>query len=140
MVRKITYFWLIPESLNTTAMIQFGSILIRCRQKAGLTQQEIADRLGISKSTYHAWESDKAIFRADYLPILADVLKVGVMDLLPPGLTVRISHPNGTINGPETTLTLDARQLYEDLVGSLKETNNLLREENKRLRSQPANL
>jgi transcriptional regulator with XRE-family HTH domain len=115
-------------------MIQFGAILIRCRKKAGLSQQQVADRLGVAKSTYHAWESDKSVFSADYLPELATIFGVDITELFPPGLTITVSQP--TASGDDLTSTFDARKLYEDVVGLLKRTNQLLETENRLLKER----
>ena len=115
-------------------MVKFGATLIRCRKKKGLSQQQVADRLGVAKSTYHAWESDKSVFSAAYLPELANIFGVDLTDLFPPGLTITISQPNAS--GADSTATFDARQLYADMVGLLKQTNQLLETENRLLKEQ----
>ncbi|AQG78942.1 helix-turn-helix transcriptional regulator [Spirosoma montaniterrae] len=113
-------------------MILFGAVLIQHRERTKLTQKEVAERIGVCKTTYHNWESDKRVFTVDYLPKLAEVFGIDVVDLFPGGLQVRVIQPANE----ETGATFDARQLYEDLVGSLRETIALLRDENNKLRMQ----
>jgi transcriptional regulator with XRE-family HTH domain len=110
-------------------MSSFGSILHRHRTNAGLSQQAVADLIGISKTTYHNWESDKTDMKVSFLPKLAEVFGVDLSDLFPPDLTVTINHPKAADNG----ITLDARKLYDDLVGSQKRTIQTLEAENRRL-------
>lgn len=54
----------------------------KAREKAGLTQQELADKLGVGQSAVAMWESQKALPRTDKLPVLAKVLKCSVGALL----------------------------------------------------------
>jgi transcriptional regulator with XRE-family HTH domain len=113
-------------------MILFGAILIRLRKKAALSQQHVADHLGIVKSTYNNWESDKRAFTADFLPKLAEVFGVEVVDLLPPGLVVKIAKADGQRDG----IALDAKQLYEDLVGFQRDKIQVLEERVRELEAE----
>lgn len=54
----------------------------KAREKAGLTQQELVDKLGVGQSAVAMWESQKALPRTDKLPVLAKVLKCSVSALL----------------------------------------------------------
>lgn len=54
----------------------------KAREKAGLTQQELADKLGVGQSAVAMWESQKALPRTDKLPVLAKILKCSVSALL----------------------------------------------------------
>lgn len=54
----------------------------KAREKAGLTQQELADKLGVGQSAVAMWESQKSLPRTDKLPVLAKVLKCSVSALL----------------------------------------------------------
>lgn len=54
----------------------------KAREKTGLTQQELADKLGVGQSAVAMWESQKALPRTDKLPVLAKVLKCSVSALL----------------------------------------------------------
>lgn len=54
----------------------------KARKKAGLTQQELADKLGVGQSAVAMWESQKALPRTDKLPVLAKILKCSVSALL----------------------------------------------------------
>jgi transcriptional regulator with XRE-family HTH domain len=52
-----------------------------CRKKAGLTQVQLADSLGVSQANISAWEKGKAFPSADKLPSIAEVLKCKIDDL-----------------------------------------------------------
>ena len=53
------------------------------RRAAGMTQTEVAGRLGISQASYAAWETGIARPTLEKLPPLANALGVGVDILLP---------------------------------------------------------
>ena len=59
-----------------------GPRLRVARENAAFTEAELARRLGVTVRTVHAWESDKAIPRANRLQMLAGVLGVTLTWLL----------------------------------------------------------
>lgn len=52
------------------------------RIKAGLTQEEVAQKLGLNRSTIARWETGIGLPRADSLADIADVLGCTIDDLL----------------------------------------------------------
>lgn len=54
----------------------FGQHLRHRRLKLGLTQQQIADKLGVTKAQVGQWERDEALPSTPRLPRLARSLKV----------------------------------------------------------------
>ena len=52
------------------------------REKAGLTQAEVAKALGVDQSAVSLWETGKTAPRAALLPKLADLYGVTVDELL----------------------------------------------------------
>jgi transcriptional regulator with XRE-family HTH domain len=56
--------------------------LKRLRQQAGLTQQEVAERLGIDPQAVYRWEAGKRRPRYDTLCRLAAVLEVDLRQVL----------------------------------------------------------
>jgi transcriptional regulator with XRE-family HTH domain len=61
----------------------FGDRLQRLRKARGLSQAEIASRLGVSKPTFWAWEHGKARPLDSRVDALAEALGVARADLLP---------------------------------------------------------
>lgn len=51
------------------------------REKAGLTQQELAKALGIGPSAISMWETGDRLPRSDKLPELAKILGCSIEDL-----------------------------------------------------------
>ena len=51
------------------------------RTELGMTQEELAEKLNIERSTVAKWETGQAMPRADKLPHLAKVLKCEINDL-----------------------------------------------------------
>ncbi len=107
----------------------------------GLSQQAVADLVGITKTTYYKWETNQTDIKASFLPKLAEVFGVDISALFPPDLTVTVNHPNGK------SLTFDAREVYEDLIGyqrqkiqGLEEQVQTLETENQRLQEQAQTL
>jgi transcriptional regulator with XRE-family HTH domain len=101
----------------------FGTKLRKHREIARLSQQEVADAIGVSQSTYNLWESDKSRFRVDYLPKLAEVYGVDIGELIPENTSVKIvnnrDNKDSSINGFE--IKVEARELYQEIIASKNE-------------------
>ena len=54
----------------------FSENLRKERRKKGFTQQEISDRLNISRKRYAKWEEGRATPSIEYLPSLCEVLRI----------------------------------------------------------------
>jgi transcriptional regulator with XRE-family HTH domain len=81
----------------------FGTRLHQLREQAGLSQREIAERLGISARAYAFWEREPVALKADQLATLADILGVSA-DFL-----VGRKEPKQRGTGPAGKM----RQLFE---------------------------
>lgn len=53
----------------------------RLREAQGKTQKQLADEMGVERSTVAKWETGTAFPRVDKLPKLAEVLGCSVADL-----------------------------------------------------------
>ena len=60
----------------------FGDRLAGAREAAGMTQTQLARRLGVKKSTIAAWENDLSEPRANRLSMMAGLVNVSIMWLL----------------------------------------------------------
>jgi len=109
----------------------FGDRVAGAREALGMTQTELAKRLGVKLKTVRAWEEDLAEPRANKLQMLAGILNVSMMWLLN-------GHGDG-LDGPveEVALSGDVRAILTEIrqvkseMGHLSERLGLLE---KRLR------
>jgi transcriptional regulator with XRE-family HTH domain len=87
----------------------FGDRMTGAREAAGLSQAELAKRLGVKIKTIRAWENDQSEPRANKLQMLAGLLGVSIMWLL--------SGEGEGLEGPEAheELPEDIRGLLSDL-------------------------
>ncbi|WP_170426499.1 helix-turn-helix domain-containing protein [Ruegeria arenilitoris] len=60
----------------------FGDRLAGAREAAGMTQAQMARRLGVKKTTIAAWENDLSEPRANRLSMMAGMVNVSIMWLL----------------------------------------------------------
>lgn len=60
----------------------FGDRVAAAREQAGMTQKELAKRLGVRAATLRSWEEDRNEPRANRLSMLAGVLNVSMMWLI----------------------------------------------------------
>lgn len=60
----------------------FGDRVAGAREAAGMTQAQLARRLGVKKATVRGWEEDLSEPRANKLSMMAGLLNVSIMWLL----------------------------------------------------------
>ncbi len=65
-------------------MISFASKLVYLRKKKGLTQSELAKKLGIAQTNVSCYESGKTFPKHETLENIANILECNVDDLCPP--------------------------------------------------------
>ena len=87
----------------------FGDRLAGAREAAGLTQQGLAEKLGVKPSTIAAWEDDLKEPRANRLQMVSGVLSVSMSWLL----TGEGEGPDGPDS--ETALTSDLVDLLAEM-------------------------
>lgn len=78
-----------------------GANLRRCREAKGMTQQEVWEAVGISKSSYTSYEAGRAMPAADKIVELAKVLGTTTDELL--------------LNDSELTVSEDMRPIFKRL-------------------------
>lgn len=91
-----------PTSKTRTAL---GERITQARQLAGLTQQQLAEKLGITQRVVAYWEREAVSLRADQLSKLADILDTTADALL--GKQASSKRSNGPVG--------KARQVFEEL-------------------------
>ena len=90
----------------------FGDRLVAAREKANLSQQDLAKRLGVKNSTIKSWENDNSEPRANRLSMLAGLLNVSI--------TWLISAEGSGVEAPEKS-----DEISNDLLDALKELTAL---------------
>ena len=87
----------------------FGDRLAAAREAAGLSQKNLAKRLGVKSKTIAGWENDLSEPRANRLQMLAGLLNVSLMWLLN-GEGDGVAPP-----GEEDPLSKDARAILLEM-------------------------
>ncbi|ABD55570.1 helix-turn-helix domain-containing protein [Jannaschia sp. CCS1] len=114
----------------------FGDRVTGAREAAGLSQPELAKRLGVRVKTIRAWEQDQSEPRANKLGTLAGILGVSMMWLLA-GQGEGLDSPelSDPLDGDIEKILIDLRQMRQEQV-SLAERMGLIE---KRLRAALGN-
>ena len=97
--------------------MELGKKIRQLRFKAGLTQEQLADRLGIGAQSVSKWENAVAMPDITTLPLLAEIFGVSIDDLF--GLTAE-QHLNRIENrlDLEEDLPQDVFLEYEEFLKS----------------------
>lgn len=88
--------------------LSLGRFLARRRRMLGITQEKLAERLGVSKSAIAKWETDGGVPDRDNLKRLADVMSVSVDEL-----HRRIDGDNGENTAQNVNITTDIINVLE---------------------------
>lgn len=97
--------WYSPE------VSTFGDRLSGAREAACMTQEQLAQKLGVKLKTLRAWEQDLSEPRANKLSMLAGLLNVSLSWLL----TGQGDGPEGPDSAATLELSPDMRRLLSDL-------------------------
>jgi transcriptional regulator with XRE-family HTH domain len=100
-----------------------GDNLKVIRNKKNISQQEVADFLGIDRKTYISWEAGDVEIKSSYIPKLAEYLKVEINDLFKEKGSIIINQHNSdnndtSING--VILLLSDKEALDQLVDVIK--------------------
>jgi transcriptional regulator with XRE-family HTH domain len=94
----------------------FGDRLAAARDAAGMTQADLARRLGVKAATLRGWENDQSEPRANRLQMLSGLLGVSLPWLLTgDGAGVEPPHDTQEISGDVAGLLSELRDLRADL-------------------------
>jgi transcriptional regulator with XRE-family HTH domain len=61
---------------------ELGERLVAARERAGITQQQLADKIGSNQKVIAYWERNDVALRVDQINAVASALKVSPADLL----------------------------------------------------------
>jgi transcriptional regulator with XRE-family HTH domain len=103
--------------------MSIGDNLRVLRTKKNISQQEIADFLGIDRKTYLSWEAGTVEIKSSYIPKLAKYLQVEINDLFREKGNIIINQNNSdnkdaSING--VILLLSDKEALDQLVDLIK--------------------
>ena len=106
-----------PTDWYTDEAATLGDRLAGAREAAGLSQEELAKRIGLKLKTLRAWEDDLADPRANRLQMLAGLLNVSLSWLLT-GKGQGLDGPPVTdddLSGDQAEVLMELRQLRAEL-------------------------
>ncbi|MEO0668498.1 MAG: helix-turn-helix transcriptional regulator [Pseudomonadota bacterium] len=110
----------------------FGDRVAGAREQAGMTQKQLAKRLGVRLSTVRGWENDLSEPRANRLSMMAGILNVSMMWLITgEGEGVDAPVDATPVNDTVRDLMVEMRDLRADLLKRAEQVGRL----EKRLRA-----
>lgn len=86
----------------------FGDRVTAAREAIGLTQEDLARKLGVKLKTVHGWEDDVSEPRANKLQMMAGLLNVSIMWLLN-------GEGDGVDDRSEAPLDADAQSILMEM-------------------------
>ena len=111
----------------------FGDRVAAAREAAGMTQEELARRLGVRQETLVKWEDDVSEPRANRLSMLAGVLNVSMRWLIT-GEGEGIDPPDEQARPDMTGLLAEMRALRTDMMAKAEAMGRLEKRLRKALR------
>ncbi len=119
------------EGWYSESAATFGDRVAAGREALGLSQPELARKLGVKLRTIQAWEDDRSEPRANRLQMLSGVLNVSLLWLLK-GEGEGVAAPGDSgLDGDIAALLMEIRQVR----GTILQSANRLGALEKRLRS-----
>ena len=81
-IRNSGYNRLMPGGRPaTTQRTPFGERLFRLREKKGLSQKEMSQKIGITQQAYAVWERKPTALKPEQLTLIASILETSLDDL-----------------------------------------------------------
>jgi transcriptional regulator with XRE-family HTH domain len=107
-------------------MATFGDRLVGAREALGLTQRDLAHRLGVRPETLKGWEEDRTEPRSNRLQILAGILNVSIRWMLT-GEGDGVGAPAAGSSAEVRNLVAEMRGLREDMARASERLSRLER-------------
>jgi len=101
--------------------MRIGNKLKGMRIEKGLSTIEIAEKLGVSESTYRRYESDKSFPDIFTLDKIAKIYGKNLSDLLPDGITIINNNTGENYNNAGYYINQQSEKLIEQFEIRLKE-------------------
>lgn len=84
-------------------MLLIGTKIQEYRKNRGLSQEEFAARVGVTRQAVSKWETDKAYPDLDKLVTICDILEIGIMELISEGDESKFDEPKSEEASPMLT-------------------------------------
>lgn len=112
--------------------------LRKLRDNKKLTQQEVADMLGISQPAYCEWEKQDSDIKLENIIKLSEIFNVELDELAPETTIFKIFNNNNHKNQNNSFIGFEVNvdSIYNDLIQSLKKQIELLEEKIKNLENK----
>lgn len=76
----------------------FGNIIVSLRKEKGMTQLELAEKMGVTDKAVSKWERDLSFPDISSIPKLAEIFEVSVDDLMQVKTKTKETPPDNKIN------------------------------------------
>jgi transcriptional regulator with XRE-family HTH domain len=103
----------------------FGDRLAAAREALGLSQSQLASRLGVRLGTIQNWESDRSEPRANKLQMLAGLLNVSIVWLLTGQGEGGVDVDAAALDTEETSILAEMREIRLGLARLMERTARL---------------
>ena len=106
--------------------MSIGNKLRKLRDNRNLSQQEVADHIGVERKTYMNWESGVSDVKSTYISMLAEFFNVDYNDLLKDNSSSTVISQNNTnkdnkdnsVNG--IIVLLNDKEAVDEIVNIIK--------------------
>ena len=96
--------------------MDFGDKLKQIRMKEGLSQEQLADRIGVSRQAITKWETKKGMPDVENMIILAEIFKITLDELILQ--ETRIQKEKEILSESETIYDIDCNKHFDIHMGS----------------------
>ena len=110
------------RNLNLQKM-DIGKNLIKLRNEKKVSQQKVAEYLGVGRSTYTGWEA-KGNFKSDDLQKLADYFEVDISELFKEDVLQIVINQNSTDNKDNSVngivILLNDKKVFDEILKTIR--------------------
>ncbi|MBS1548513.1 MAG: helix-turn-helix transcriptional regulator [Bacteroidetes bacterium] len=95
-----------------------GKKLRILRTKAQISQQELADFVGVDRKTYINWENEISDVKSEFIPLLAEKLGVNIQDLFETSKDTNIHQifNESTINNSIMVMLVSDKKMMNEVL------------------------
>jgi transcriptional regulator with XRE-family HTH domain len=110
-----------------------GAKLRKLRNKTLLSQQDVADFIGVDRKTYINWENEINDIKAEYIPKLAEKLGVEIKDLFEDSTSTNIKQEfhESTFHSSVMIMMVTDKKMMSEVLKVLKQENQPVKKEDK---------